>query len=83
MPTPTALRRYWFTVPSHLGIGVTATSRNEAEALARDAARRLGWRFEGTACTEDVDVRDLDQRHVVPNMGPPNLLGVWYPQLNL
>jgi hypothetical protein len=31
----------------------------------------------------DVDVRDLDQGHVIPNMGPPNLRGVWYPMLNL
>ena len=77
------LHRYWFAVPSHLGIGVTAPSRNQAEALARDAARRLGWPFEGTACTADVDVRQLDQRHVVPNMGPPDMLGVWYPRLKL
>ncbi len=83
MANPMALRRYWFTVPSHLGIGVTAGSRSEAEALARDAARRLGWPFEGTACTEDVDVRTLDQHHAVPNMGPPSIVGVWYPRLNL
>jgi len=31
----------------------------------------------------DVDVRELDQRHVVPNMGPPSIFGVWYPRLNL
>jgi hypothetical protein len=28
-------------------------------------------------------VRDLDQGHVIPNMGPPNLRGVWFPMLNL
>ena len=83
MMDPKVLHRYWFAVPSHLGIGVTASSRSQAEALAREAARRLGWAFEGTACTEGVDVRQLDQQHVVPNMGPPNLPGVWYPRLNL
>jgi hypothetical protein len=30
---------------------------------------------------EDVDVRDLDQGHVVPNIGPVNFRGVWYPNL--
>ncbi|MCW2926654.1 MAG: hypothetical protein JWM86_622, partial [Thermoleophilia bacterium] len=29
--------------------------------------------------TEDVDVRDLDQGHVIPNMGVVVWRGVWYP----
>ena len=29
---------------------------------------------------DDVDVRDLDQRHVVPNMGDPAVRGVWFPR---
>ncbi len=28
---------------------------------------------------EDVDVRTLDQGHVIPNMLPPDRRGVWYP----
>ena len=85
MPTPNDpyLRRFWFTVPGALGIGVTAHSRSEAEGLAREAAARLGSSFEPSAVTEDVDVRDLDQNHVVPNMGPPNLRGVWFPRFNV
>jgi hypothetical protein len=77
------LRRFWFPVPGHLGIGVTAYSRTEAEALARGAAGQVGWPFDGGKVVEDVDVRDLDQKHVVPNMGPVNFHGVWYPALNL
>jgi len=77
------LRRFWFPVPGHLGVGVTAYSRTEAEALARAAADEVGWPFEGTNVVEDVDVRNLDQSHVVPNMGPVNFHGVWYPAFNL
>jgi hypothetical protein len=77
------LRRFWFAVPGTYGFGVTASSRAEAEALAREAATRLGQRFEPTKIIEDVDIRDLDQGHVIPNMGPPNFRGVWFPRLNL
>ena len=83
MPSPEPLRRFWFAIPGHLGIGVTAPTRSGAEALARDAARSLGWALDVTVCKEDVDVRDLDQRHVVPNMGPATFPGVWYPRMNL
>ena len=77
------LRRFWFELPGHRGIGVTAGTRSEAEALARSAAREMGWSTDLGQVVEDVDVRDLDQNHVVPNMGPVNFRGVWYPALNL
>ena len=28
----------------------------------------------------DVNVRELDQGHVIPNMNPPNWRGVWFPK---
>jgi hypothetical protein len=28
---------------------------------------------------ENIDVRTLDQRHVIPNMKDPTLRGVWFP----
>ena len=31
----------------------------------------------------DVDIRTLDQLHVVPNMGVCSWRGIWYPRLNL
>ena len=70
-------------MPGHLGIGVSAYSRAEAETLARDAASHMGWAFDATGVLEDVDVRELDQNHVVPNRGPVTFRGVWYPMLNL
>ena len=77
------LRRYWFKTREHHGFGVTAYSVADARALISDAAQRLGWSCEVIGIVEDVDVRDLDQDHVVPNMGPPNFRGLWFPNLNL
>jgi len=31
----------------------------------------------------DVDIRTLDQNHVVPNMGVVTSRGVWYPRRNV
>ncbi len=82
-PNNPHLRRFWFAVPGALGIGVTAYSLLEAEDLAREANKRIGRSFEPSGVTEDVDIRDLDQNHVVPNMGPTNLRGVWFPRFNV
>jgi hypothetical protein len=76
------LRRFWFQVPSHLGIGVSAYSLAEAVVLARGAASQVDWPFEVDAVVEDIDIKDPDQNHVVPNMGLVNFHGVWYPFLN-
>jgi hypothetical protein len=75
------LRRFWFPTPGNLGIGVTAYTLLEAEALARKAAATLGWELASGSVVEDVDVRTLDQGHVIPNMGPPNFHGIWFPRL--
>jgi hypothetical protein len=77
------LRRFWFSTLGSLGYGVTAYSLSEARSLAHDAAARLGVAFEPVSVIEDVDVRQLDQNHVVPNMGPPNFHGVWFPRMNI
>ena len=76
------LRRFWFPLPGHSGIGVTAFSRAEAEALAQSAALEMGWPYSSGAVVEDIDIRDLDPKHVLPNIGPVNFHGVWFPALN-
>ena len=77
------LRRYWFKTREHLGFGVTAYSVDDAKRLVDSVARSLGMNYELLDIIEDVDVRTLDQNHVVPNMGAPNFRGVWFPNLNL
>ena len=78
------LRRFWFPADQGFGIGVTATTEAEAHTLAQEAATRylppgavLG------SVVSDVDVSTLDAGHVLPNMGPAVVRGVWYPRLNL
>jgi len=75
------LRRFWFPVQGHLGIGVTAESREAAEQLATETATRLNWPLDVASTIDDVDVRDLDEKHVIPNMGAVVWRGVWFPQL--
>lgn len=79
------LRRYWFefdvadrSFPS--AAGVTAVDRQDAEELL--SARVFGSRGLPSIrrVVEDVDVRDLDQAHVVPNMADPSVRGVWWPR---
>ena len=76
------LHRYWFPVreSARMGVGVTAFSEQEALDLAVRAAARMGWDLVRTGIC-DVDIRDLDQNHVVPNMGLVTEHGVWFPNL--
>jgi hypothetical protein len=79
------LHRYWVRLAPtdeqfRREFGVTAFSEEDALAVLAHVV------FAGQATPEvlevraDVDVRDLDQGHVAPNMGPPNWRGVWYPK---
>lgn len=77
------LRRYWFPVDREFGIGVTAFSEEEARRLAEETKAKYGCRGSVGPVVVDVDVSTLDANHVLPNIGPPVIRGVWYPQLNL
>jgi hypothetical protein len=74
------LRRFWYPAADHFGVGVTAFSVEEATQLAQWAASQMGWRLDGSV-VEDVDIRTLDQNHVIPNMGVCSNRGVWFPAL--
>lgn len=72
------LHRYWFVTVPFLGLGVTAYSLADAEALLRTAGLpRPGQTV--LRVVEDVDIRTLDADHIRPNMHPPNWRGIWYP----
>ena len=83
------LIRYWFEfqyshhseVPIGLGLGCGVTAYNYDDAIFL-----LGKEvFENKPIApikkviENVDVSTLDAGHVLPNMLPPNLRGIWYP----
>ena len=75
------LIRYWFACTPGYGIGITAYSRAKAEILANKIASDFKWKIMNVV--ENIDVSTLDQNHIIPNMGPPNFEGVWFPYLNL
>ncbi len=75
------LTRYWFRSEEGKGVGVTAYSRHEAESLVRSEGWVMGMRPSFTDVIEDIDVRDLDEQHVIPNMGICSERGIWYPKL--
>lgn len=84
------LHRYWFRFltedpglpPSaRLGYGVTAVDPGDAEELLREVIFRGEPLPTHAEVTEDIDVRDLDAGHVLPNMGDPSVRGVWFPRI--
>lgn len=77
--------RYWFTfkgfdrpTPLNLGCGVTAESEHAATELIR-ASVFEGAVFEVQRIIANVSIAELDQGHVVPNMGNPLVRGIWFP----
>ena len=76
MPNPN-LTRFWFTTKGGRGIGVTAFSREDAEFLISELPSSIDKEI--LDVVENIDIRTLDQGHVIPNMRPPNWRGVWFP----
>ena len=78
------LTAYWIVSPlphAPLGFGVTARSLDDALAIIRalDYGRFLPDDVGSLRVTVNVRVADLDQGHIVPNMGPIVYRGMWYP----
>ena len=65
---------------SALGYGVTAVDRHDAERLLRAVVFNDQALPDPVEVVQDIDVRDLDQGHVLPNMGDPTVRGVWFPR---
>ena len=74
------LTRYWFKVPDLFGFGVTAFSVEDALFLLEAEGVLMPPEVEIIA---DVDVSQLDAKHVISNVGPPCFRGVWFPCLNI
>jgi len=73
---------FWIVPPSKhgpLGYGVTAFSLAEALTIIEDAGYSLPEDRSTLQIREGVRVSDLDQPHVVRNMGPIVVRGIWYP----
>lgn len=85
--TVVELTRYWMefgpdsNLPAGCGIGVGVTAYNLTDALLLVRERIFKNRAAPPyrKCIEDVDIRDLDQGHVIPNMRSPAERGIWFP----
>ena len=82
------LDTYWMSFPvepdAPVGIGVTARSLADACALAARCSVGI-WltRAQDVRVRRGVRIADLDPDHVVPNCGPMQLRGVWFPAENI
>lgn len=76
------LAAFWIVPPEPqgpLGYGVTAFSLADALAILCGFGYPLPDDLSALRITEGVRVADLDQSHIVPNMGPIVVRGLWYP----
>jgi hypothetical protein len=86
------LRRYWIrfaedTIPRILsvpgilavGCGVTAFDKADAVGILKSTMFRDSPIPKIVEFIEDIDVSELDPRHVLPNMGLVVRRGVWFP----
>lgn len=83
MASPT-LTPYWIRQPIRhgpIGFGVTAYSLDDAFTLVRvfGYGEYLPANLASLAVIEDVTIAALDESHVVANMGPITVRGMWYP----
>ena len=73
---------FWIELDSYLKqVGVTAYSLEDAKRLLKEKAFPREELPRIIKITENIQFKDLDQNHVVPNMGPITERGVWYPNL--
>lgn len=70
------LAPYWIDCDDAPGVGITAQSETDALVLLEKA---FGSRRHPGRVIRVHDVTELDQNHVVPNMGNWLRRGVWYP----
>lgn len=88
------LKRYWvITFPENRygpkNFGVTAYTAEQAKEMIKKEAEKnpyfkeISSGIDTAEIIEDIDIRNLDQNHVVPNMGTVAFMGVWYPNMNM
>jgi hypothetical protein len=78
------LTAFWIESPlrhAPIGFGVTAWSIDDALGLIHDLdfGRYLPDNLAEVRVKEKVTVAELDRPHVVVNMGPIAVRGMWYP----
>jgi hypothetical protein len=80
------LRRFWFNFdntpefsPLRLGCGVTAFDSQDAIKILSATVFFGRESIPISSVNEDIDIRTLDENHVLPNIGNVVIRGVWFP----
>jgi hypothetical protein len=80
--------RYWFEFEVELedlpfgvkmGCGVTAYNSEDALYLISNMVFKGHTLPAVKIMIENIDLTTLDAGHVLPNMSPPNVRGIWFP----
>jgi len=83
MPQDTGLTAYWISFPDNphfpLGFGVTAWSVDDAISILDEFGYDHHRRTSNVNVDSDVTCDDLDRDHVLSNIGPIIVRGIWYP----
>lgn len=81
------LKTYWIIFPENLelpfGVGVAAMSVDDMFFLIEREGIDWHKHASKTEIKEDISIADLDQSNIVPNIGPMQFRGVWYPCQNI
>jgi hypothetical protein len=82
----TKLVRYWFRLepfgfpsPLNIGCGITAYSIEDAKSILSDRVLKSDASLKIAGVIVNVDVSNIDNKHVSANMGTPHCRGVWFP----
>jgi hypothetical protein len=75
------LNTYWFESQVGLGIGVTAFSLEDAIHLVKNDSTASYLKPDFGKYDEDIKLADLDDNHVIPNMGVMQFRGIWFPNV--
>ena len=82
------LDTFWITFPKDpnlpFGIGVTAFSEEDAFALIHEQGIDKWYESaKELKVQKGVRIKDLDQTNILPNIGPMQFRGVWFPAQNI
>ena len=76
------LTRFWFEAEDCQGVGVTAYSLEDAISLLKSSNIIEDYKPKLDSYIEDINIQELDQNHVIPNMGLCTTRGIWFPNVN-
>ena len=75
------LIKYWFQAEEGMGVGVTAYNLEDAISLIKLESIVEDFKPKLDTYIENINIQELDQNHVIPNMGVCSIRGVWFPNV--